>query len=186
MSQENTVLAEKIANNCKKNLDRGRASAVGIGLFAAIVKNGGILLRNRTEKNSLIYDQDLSEKWEFVGGGVDLKDFATKGDYTGTIFNTLKNEISEETGLSLQGLKDNFSLLPAWLTDEESGQVDLAFVTTIDFDQLIETEEFRIKLAEEKIKFFSIETLLGEDSPNVISPRMRFLIASAIKSIQAE
>lgn len=135
------TLAGKILMNCEKNLNRGRATAVGIGLFALIVKEGKFLLRIRPpeENRSLIYEGNYAGKLELAGGGVDLTDFAPKGNYQGTIFNTLKKEIFEETGLILQSLSDDFSLIPAWLTDEEKGQVDLAFVTIINFDQLEET-----------------------------------------------
>lgn len=172
---------QKILENCEKNLARNRVPAVGIGLFVLIVKGKEVLLRKRAETNSLIYDQDLSGKWELAGGGVDLEDLAPKGDYTGTIFNTLKKEIEEETGLILNYLEDNFVLLPAWLTDTGTGQIDLAFVTVINYNQLTEAEVFQAKINREEIKFFPIEVFSGDSAPNVISPRMRFMIANAIR-----
>lgn len=84
--------AQKILENCEKNLARNRVSAVGIGLFVLIVKGKEVLLRKRTETNSLIYDQDLSGKWELAGGGVDLEDLAPKGDYTGQFLTHLKKK----------------------------------------------------------------------------------------------
>ena len=100
--QINLILAE-----CKKNLDRGRAVATGIGVFAAFIKMGEkadgfssasqILLRRRLEKDSFL-GQDLSGKWEMTGGGVELAHFGEP--YQVAILETLLQEL-EEAGLKM-------------------------------------------------------------------------------------
>ncbi|MBU0546778.1 hypothetical protein KKA72_01125 [Patescibacteria group bacterium] len=68
------MIDEKILENCRKNLKRRRAVATGIGVFAAVMQEGKILLRLRKEQGSL-YGKDLSGSWELPGGGVELNDF---------------------------------------------------------------------------------------------------------------
>jgi len=46
---------ERILAECRKNLERGRAVATGIGLFVAMVnEEKKVLLRRRLEKDSLL------------------------------------------------------------------------------------------------------------------------------------
>jgi len=173
---------EKIIESCRNNLASGRAVATGIGLFALVINSyQQVLLRNRAEKGSL-YGKDLSGKWELPGGGVDLDDFPKKTvNYQEVISNTLTRELKEETGLEL--LKSSqLTFLPAWLYKD--GLIDLAFVTVINWDRIRETEEFSKKHSAGEVSFFSMELLKKkEDYPNIVSPRMRFLVQEAIRSV---
>lgn len=163
---------EKIIENCKKNLGRGRAVATGIGAFAHVIKNRGTLMRLRTEQGS-ITGQDLSGNWELPGGGVELQDFNGQ-NYQSAIFNTLKRELREETGLEIVSFPDPVLLLPAWLGKKDL--IDLAFTAYLSWGNVKETPEFHRLLAEGKIKFFPAEEI---ESLNITSPRMKFLTYAA-------
>lgn len=169
-----------VLENCRKNLDRNRAVATGIGVFVAIIQKEEknvllILLRKRQEKWSL-YGQDLSQKWELIGGGIELNDFSTQvttqgTDYTAPIWKGLKRELYEEGGLNLSKLPEKLIMGPAWMS--KNGIIDVAFVVPISWEYIEETPEFKKKLAEGELGFFSQEEI---EKLDVVSSRMRFLI----------
>jgi 8-oxo-dGTP pyrophosphatase MutT (NUDIX family) len=165
----------KIIENCVLNLGRGRAIATGIGVFAAVSYHRGrnILLRKREERNSL-FNEDLSQKWELPGGGVEIQDFVT-GDYTSAVFNCLKRELMEEAGLELVKLPSPLLMIPAWLSKEYV--IDLAFVVPLYIGEghVKETAEYQKLSKEGKLKFSpkSMEKI------SIISLRMNFLIQQA-------
>jgi len=163
---------EKIIENCKKNLGRGRAVATGIGVFAHIAKDRKTLMRFRTERGS-ITGRDLSGNWELPGGGIELRDFDGQ-NYQSAILNALKRELEEETGLELVYSPDPFLLLPAWLGKNDL--IDLAFTAYLSWTNVKETPEFRDLLAEGKIGFFPVEEI---ENLNITSPRMKFLTYTA-------
>ncbi|MDP2820640.1 MAG: hypothetical protein Q8O39_00330, partial [bacterium] len=135
---------DQLILNFQKNLEKGRAGATGIGVFAAIIDEGSagmprrILLRERKEKGSL-YGQDLSGKKELPGGGMELGDFILNHEhpdldvrYTGAFFRRLCEEIKEETEMILYSAPDwPYKLLPASIFKD--GKIDLAFVIVIPF-----------------------------------------------------
>jgi len=174
---------EGILGVARKNLERGQAVATGIGIFAAVyTENGKVLLRVRTEKDSL-YGKDLSGRPELPGGGVDIEDFELliPGEslkYTSVVFNTLRRELQEETGLLLQQVPE-LKMYPAWLLKEPL--IDLAFVIPVELDCIKETEKYWKLRKKGLLRFFSKEELRDA---NIISPRMRFLIESAFFAIQ--
>ena len=179
------TIKEKILANCQENLRKDRAVATGIGLFAAVINPvGEILLRNRAEKGSL-YGEDLSGKWELPGGGVDLLDFPRDPkNYQGVIFKTLERELREETGMELINLFQP-NLWPAWLYKD--GLIDLAFVTVVSWNEVMETEKFADKLSAGEIGLFSMKYIMEKDNyPNIISPRMRSLVKEAINSVYCQ
>jgi len=159
---------EKIIENCKKNLDRGRTPATGIGVFVCVQEGENFLMRLRTEKDS-ITGQDLSGNWELIGGGVELQDFDGR-DYQSAIFNALKRELMEEAGIKLLFLDPTLLLIPAW--HGKNGLIDLAFVVKASWNNVKETPKFHELLAEGKIKFFTSREITDL---NIISPRMRFM-----------
>lgn len=179
---------EKILGQCKKNVERGRAVATGIGLFALIYEQdtGAVLLVRRKESGSLISDRtDFAGKYELPGGGIDLEDIPKDlKDYTGVFFNTLAKEIREETGLTLSALPEDLFLIPAALGKLQDGIIDLAFVTVIELAYLEGTEEFEKMNSSGEIKFFPIDDFFsGETFPEMISLRMEFLLRSALKTL---
>ena len=148
---------EKVLGKCRENLEKGRAVATGIGVFAALIKDGKILLRVRREKGSL-YNQDLSGKWELVGGGVEVDDFEEA--YWSAVVNTLKRELAEEAGLAINSLSSLTPMLPAWSlrsSIEKYNLIDLAFVMPIPWKSIFETEDFTKKLAAGELRFFRVE-----------------------------
>ena len=185
---------EKILAECERNLKKGRAVATGIGVFAVVISEVGPLLRRRLEKDSL-YGQDLSGKWEMIGGGVEISHFQVKpADYQQVIFECLKEELREEAGLKLLRLprlgSQPLALIPAWLwrpyTDKESGEeritIDLAFSVPLRWQGgfLEETSEFKKKLQRGELMFIPVKELPNID---IVSPRTRFLIEQALKSV---
>ena len=182
---------EKILSECQKNLARGRSVATGIGVFAVIYNyNGELLLRRRLEKDSL-FGQDLSGKWEMIGGGVELPHFTSKigpesfSKYQQAIFACLTQELDEEAGLKLLNLPQPLALIPAWLwkenKDAEQITIDLAFSVPIPIDggYLKETKEFTKKIERGELMFVPRQKLLDIE---IISPRTRFLIEEALSS----
>ena len=188
-----TTENEKILAECKKNLERGRAVATGIGLFAVVVNDmGDPLLRRRTEKDSL-YGKDLSGKWEMTGGGAELPHFTVRvgpediSNYQQPIFACLSQELDEEAGLKLLSLPQPLSLIPAWLwkpyqdKEEERITIDLAFSVPLMWTHgyLEETSEFAQKFRRGELMFVPVEKLPEID---IVSPRTRFLIEQALRS----
>jgi 8-oxo-dGTP pyrophosphatase MutT (NUDIX family) len=162
---------DKILKNCEKNLGEGRAVATGIEVFAHITIGGEILVRKRTEQGS-ITGQDLSGKWELIGGAVRLEDFDES--YQSAIFKTLKRRLMEEAGLELVSLPDPILVLPAW--HGKDGLIDMAFTVYISWEAVKETPKFDALLDEGKIRL-----VLASDIKNlkIISPRMEFMIKMA-------
>lgn len=182
MSDIESILAE-----CRMNLQRGRAVATGIGVFAVVIDHTGPLLRRRLEKDSL-YGQDLSGKWEMTGGGVELAHF-TPGDsrYRKAIVDGLAQELIEEAGLRLLDLPDPLVLIPAWYCNdyardgEPRTSIDLAFSLPLLFHDgrcLRVTDEFYTKLKAGELMFVP-EEKLGEIE--IVSRRTRFLITEALR-----
>ena len=148
---------EEVLRNCRKNLDKGRAVATGIGVFAAIFEQKSlpdriaftfpykIFLRKRIEKESL-YNKDLSGNWELPGGGVEIGDFGDDPtDYMKAVFNTLQRELMEEGGLELTKMESPLLMLPAWLL--KGNLIDLAFIVLIPRGFVRETPRFQEKLS---------------------------------------
>ncbi len=166
---------DQILENCRKNLERERAIATGIDVFAAVFDSSGrnILLRQRLERGSL-YGQDLSGKWELIGGGVEIDDFTA--DYTEVIFNCLERELSEEAGLELIKLPDPIPMLPAWLS--KNNLIDLAFVVPLHFNKKdVKTGPNHFDMWDKgQVKFFPEDI----DNVNIVSPRMKFMITQAL------
>jgi len=193
-----TTENEQILAECKRTLERGRAVATGIGVFAVIIDGSGRpLLRRRLEKDSL-YGQDLSGKWEMTGGGAENPHFKIKegpvglSGYQLPIFHCLRQELEEEAGLRLLQLPQPLALVPAWLwreyedpkTKEKRISVDLALSVpiTMSFNYLEEMPEFQKKWNANKgeLIFVPAEKLSEID---IVSPRTRFLIEEALKLI---
>ena len=171
-------LKEKIIRNVEKALKGERGVATGIGIFGAIFEKNKILLRRRIEKESLIYKQELSGKWELVGGGVELSDFGE--DYQSVIKNTLVREIREETGLELEIEEISIVLLPAVLKKssiKDRGLIDWAFVVPIESKAIRETEEYKRKLKKGEIRWVPINKI---DYVEFVSERMKYLAKIAI------
>ena len=178
-------MIEKILIECKKNLERGRAVATGIGVFAVFFKKEAfvveVLLRRRQEKGS-IYGQDLSGKWEMTGGGVELQHFEGSSEgllaerYQKVVATTLAQELEEEAGIVFSTLPEFFYMIPAWLFKENI--IDLAFVIPIPWLNIREKPEFRQKMEKGEIRFFSQDELKRIE---IVSPRTRFLIEEAVK-----
>lgn len=183
-----TENVERILAECRKNLERGRAVATGIGVFAVLIKMDEkmegfprslqILLRRRLEKDSLL-GADLSGKWEMTGGGVELVHFeGSPPPYQVAILAELLQELKEEAGLSFTTALPQYSfLIPAWFFSEEKGIIDLAFVMPIPWRYIRETNESQQKFQRGEIRFFHPEEL---DKIEIVSPRTRFLIKEAI------
>ncbi len=204
-----TTEKEQILAECEKNLEKGRAVATGIGVFAVVVNEVGPLLRRRVEKDSL-YGQDLSDKWEMTGGGAELPHFTAKlgpeslSNYQQAIFACLQQELQEEAGLKLLRLPQPLTLVPAWLwrpyqdkeSKEERISIDLAFSVPILWkvrppwgvwspsesggEYLEETMEFKEKLEKGELMFVPAKKLSEID---IVSPRTRFLIEELLKLI---
>lgn len=184
----------KILAECKKNLERGRAVATGIGLFAVFIeekdrlegqpRNIRALLRRRPteEDTSLISAGNFAGKWEMIGGGVDLADLEAGGSpYRGAIYETLVREIREEAGLELQIPARFDALLPAWLFNNERGVMDLAFAIAIPKEYAVPTPEFDRKIQNGELRLFSPENL---GKIEIVSPRSRFLINAAFEYVE--
>ena len=179
---------DRILAECKKNLERGRAVATGIGMFTVLVKmdemverfprSPQILLRRRLEKDSLL-GADLSGKWEMTGGGVELAHFqGSPAPYQVAILASLLQELKEEAGLVLAtALPKHSFLIPAWLFNEVKGVIDLAFVMPIPWKWVRETDESRRKFQSGEIRFFHSKEL---SKIEIVSPRTSFLIKEAI------
>jgi 8-oxo-dGTP pyrophosphatase MutT (NUDIX family) len=172
---------EEVLKNCRKNLEKGRAIATGIGVFALVVKEGKFFLRVRLEKGS-IYNKDLSGNWELPGGGVEIGDFGDDPtNYTRAIFNALKRELMEEGGLELVKLDSPLLMLPAWLLKDNI--IDLAFVVLIPWGSVQEMSGFHERLSQGLIEFFDKKEI---SALNVVSPRMKFLINKGISWEEVE
>jgi 8-oxo-dGTP pyrophosphatase MutT (NUDIX family) len=169
---------QKIEEKVRDALRKGKGIATGIGIFAAILKENKILLRQRVEKESLIYGKDLSGKWELPGGGVELGDFGE--DYQSAIKNALAREIREETGLEIDIEKVPIVLLPAVLKKssiEKLSLIDWAFVVPIDIEFTKVTKEYERKIETGEIRWFPINEI---DRLEIVSERMKYLISISI------
>jgi len=169
----------------RKNLVRGRTIATSVGAFAAIVRISGVsrqvLLRRRKEKDSIIYNKDLSGKWELIGGGVNVDDFVPgQNGYLGTITATIRREAREEAGLNLYCWNFDGTAYKAMLakSDERQSLFDDAFSILIRWRDDFETSEFDSMIRNGELRFVPIESL---SEIEIISPRMRFLTMQAIK-----
>jgi 8-oxo-dGTP pyrophosphatase MutT (NUDIX family) len=161
----------EVLKNCQKNLDRNRAVATGIGVFARIINSERkVLLRRRKEKDSL-FNEDLSGKWELPGGGVEISDFSE--DYRAAIPSTLERELMEEVGLELLSDCLEVILRPAWLGKD--GQIDLAFVIDVPEGIVMETSAFKEMIANNEIRWF---TWQEAQEIEFISQRMKFMTLS--------
>ena len=162
----------EVLKNCQKNLERKRAVASGIGVFARIINSERkVLLRRRKEKDSLFHE-DLSGKWELPGGGVEISDFSDE-DYRAAIPSTLEREIREEVGLELLSDCVDVVLRPAWLGKD--GQIDLAFVVDVPESLVMETLAFKELIANNEIRWF---TWQEAHELEFISRRMKFMTLS--------
>lgn len=160
---------DKVLNNCGKNLERNRAVASGIGIFARIeTPDGKILVRRRSEKDSL-YGQNLSGKWELPGGGVEVFDFDEE-DYQSAISSTLDRELMEEAGLEIDYAGLVLNLLPAWLGKD--GLIDLAFMVEIPQHMTRKTPAFEEMMDANQIRWVTIEEARKIE---FVSKRMRFM-----------
>jgi len=181
---------EKLVDNFRGNLARGRAGATGIGVFIVVFErfNGKtrILLRTREEKNSL-FGEDLSGKWELPGGGLEIADLQAfaKDDfpltkYTSSISLRLKEELKEETGLDLilHHTLYPLTMFPAWLY--KNGLIDLAFAVPVDSSQVRETEISKELMRKGSVRFF---TLAEIKEIEFIAKRMEFLTRQVIASV---
>lgn len=185
------IAKEKILLNCKNNVERGRIVATGVGLFALIYdsKTATLLLVKRKESGSLISDRtDFAGKYELPGGGIDFEDIPEDPkDYTGVFFNTLAKEIQEETGLILAVPTIDLLLIPAVLGKPQDGIIDLAFCSVMYLADLEGTEEFKKMDSSGEVKFFPIDDFFSDETfPEMISPRMKFLLKSALKALLDE
>jgi 8-oxo-dGTP pyrophosphatase MutT (NUDIX family) len=183
-----TESTERILAECKKNLERGRAVATGIGVFTVLIKMDEkiegyprslqFLLRRRLEKDSLL-GADLSGKWEMTGGGLEIAHLeGSSGPYQVAILAALLQELKEEAGLALATAFPKYSfLIPAWLFNEAKGIIDLAFVMPIPWKWVRETDESKQKFQRGEIRFFHPEEL---SKIEIVSPRTSFLIKEAI------
>ena len=161
----------EVLKNCQKNLDRNRAVATGIGVFARIINSERkVLLRRRKEKDSL-FNEDLSGKWELPGGGVEISDFSE--DYRSAVISTLERELMEEVGLELLCPCLQVVLRPAWLGKD--GQIDLAFVIDVPEGIVMETSAFKEMIANNEIRWF---TWQEAQEIEFISQRMKFMTLS--------
>jgi 8-oxo-dGTP pyrophosphatase MutT (NUDIX family) len=184
---------QHIVKEAKMNLDRGRAIATGIGVFPVVFNSDGdVLLRRRTERDSL-YGDDLSGRWELIGGGADLADFVgcTEQEdsfqrYQGAIFACAAHELEEEAGLQLVRLPHPLVLVPAWLwraydrDGEDRISIDTAYAFRLPFDPqyVRETNAFTRKSERGELVFVPQNNL---DDIEIVSPRMRFLIDRALE-----
>lgn len=177
-------VGEKVLTKCGENIAKGRAPATGIGLFAAVLFQGGIVLRRRKEKDS-IYGKDLSGLWELPGGGSELVDSETKhtilegfskiSNYQLPIFNRLHAELEEEAELFLTALPEPLILLPAWLWKDDI--IDLAFVVPIIGSKYItKAASFDTMLEAGDLIIYAPDI---SSVPKFISPRMEFLFSLA-------
>jgi 8-oxo-dGTP pyrophosphatase MutT (NUDIX family) len=180
---EKRLDTDKVLENVRKALGEGKAIATGIGVFGAIFKENKILLRRRLEKESLIYKEDLSGKWELPGGGVELTDFGE--DYQSVVRNVLHREVKEETGLEIDVDKILIVLLPAVLkrnSIEKLNLIDWAFVVPIDYEAVKTTKECEKKIEDGEIRWISISEI---NQIEIVSERMKYLINSAVHYYQS-
>lgn len=182
-----------VLDECKRNLDRGRAVATGIGIFTVLIdmeekaegyeRSFKFLLRRREEKGSL-FGKDLSGKWEMTGGGVEIDHFEghQSGPYQLAILNALRQELEEEAGLVFPTAFPRHSfLIPAWVFNAVKGIIDLAFVMPVPWKWVKETSDFKDKLESGEVRFFRPYEL---DQVEIVSPRTKFLIKEAIDCAQ--
>jgi hypothetical protein len=183
-----------------KNILRGRAGATGSGIFVLPQLNNTFLLRQRIEKGSL-FGEDLSGKWEAIGGGLEIWDFNQSwlgvSEYQTAIIKRARYELNEEAGLDLWEQHNHpvldVNLIPAWLMKD--GIIDLAFIMVVPFGPpghistsnhpfLVKVQNydlFQDLLDREYLKFFSPEEV---SRLNIVSPRMRYMIESGIRATQ--
>jgi len=174
---------ENLLAEAKRRIDYGGVIATGIGAFAIIIRSvcepemtTEILLRRRTEKESIIHDKDLSGKWELPGGGMKQDDLVPGGDgYFGSIARTLWREVREETGLDLLEWKLSGAIFPAMLAREEGKQslIDFALAVRINWKNDFATKDYQSRLQRGEIKWVKVGDL---DKIKIVSPRMKFLI----------
>ena len=186
---------EKILAECNRSLERGRAVATSMGLFALVVnREGKPLLRRRVEKDSL-FQEDFSGKWELTGGGVEIPHFAAEAvpdalsDYQSVVFACLKQKLMEEAGLELISLPHFSVLVYAWLWksypdkkafNREGVVIDLAFATPIPFmsKYLNKTDKFKNKFKKRELMFVPRQEL---SVIQIVSERTRFLIEKTLE-----
>lgn len=186
-----TILA-----NCAKNLEKGRAVAMGIGVFVLVEEDGKFLFRLRGEKESM-FGTDLSGRYELLGGGVELVDFVVPPQKTGSVYqwpviSALGRELFEEAGLDLYWYGNPVPMMPAWLM--KNGQIDLAFVVALSMSRpnllsdnlqlnVCPTARFHELMKSGEIRFFSLEEI---EKLDIISLRMRYMVKSAISAINGQ
>jgi 8-oxo-dGTP pyrophosphatase MutT (NUDIX family) len=170
---------EKIEEKVKEALKEGKAVAIRIGIFGAILmRDGKILLRRREEKGS-IAGADLSGKWELPGGTIELSDLGE--DYQGAIKSALKREIKEETGLEID--MDSIPivvLLPAVLKKssiEKRNLIDWAFVVPISAGSVRATSKYFELEKNKEIAWIEFE---GVKKIEIVGERMKYLVNIAI------
>jgi 8-oxo-dGTP pyrophosphatase MutT (NUDIX family) len=173
-----------LLKEARKNLVRGRAIATGVGAFAVIAYESElgrqVLLRRRKEKDSIIYEKDLSGKWELIGGGVDISDFVSGQDgYLGSVTAAIRREAKEEAELDLSSWQFDGLAYKAMLakSDEKQSLFDDAFSILIPWQLEFETSEFDSLIRKGELRFVPIEAI---PEIEIISPRMRFLIKQAL------
>lgn len=183
---------DKILFECQETLKKERAVATGIGMFAVVInKAGNPLLRKRLETDSL-FQEDLSGKWELIGGGVEIPHFMAK---TGprdqrAIFNCLKQELMEEAGLKLVSLPRPLMVVHDWIyssyqdkkvINQERIVIDLAFATPIVLREkyLEKTKEFGEKFKKGELRFVPRSELSKVD---MVDQRSRTLVEETLEA----
>ena len=182
----------KILVECQETLKRGRAVATGIGVFTVVInKAGNPLLRKRIETDSL-FQEDLSGKWELIGGGVEIAHFMAEigPEEQRAIFACLAQKLMEEAGLKLIRLPQPLMVVPDWILapypdkkilNQERIVIDLAFATPIVLREkyLEKTKEFDEKFKRRELMFVPQSELSKID---MVDQRTRNLIDKTLKA----
>jgi len=163
---------ELVIKKCRDNLKRGRAVATGIGVFGRVIEDGKMLLRRRTEKDSL-FGEDLSGRFELIGGGVEVCDF--KEGYQSAAKNTLVREFDEEAGMILDAEDLDIILRIAWLGKDNA--YDLAFSINIPRNMVHQTCRHKRLLSGGHLVWVPFNKL---DQIEFVSKRMKELATQGI------
>jgi 8-oxo-dGTP pyrophosphatase MutT (NUDIX family) len=128
---------------------------IAVGVFAGILNSKGkLLLRRRTEVDSIIPGKSFKGNWELCGGGImETDEQSIPYNYA---VKELKREVEEEVGVKI-----SIPQMPPFYSVMFKGPAgyDLAMVTPVQQEQILDLIAEQVILTKGEVTFVSTEEL---------------------------
>ncbi|MDD4409216.1 MAG: hypothetical protein PHW52_01010 [Candidatus Pacebacteria bacterium] len=168
----------KVLDNVGKSFDKGVMITTGKSIYAAVFRNGKILLRFRKETGSLM-NEDLSHKWELVGGVIGLDELGELREgsaYQVPYIDALGRHLFDKAGLQLDfNLNDGMQIVVIPALYAKNDLIDEAMVCPLNWSD-VRVNGFEDLEGSNNVGFFDFDEVQTLD---IVSNRMKFMIEQA-------